>query len=102
DGHLVLDGATGYAATTGPIAVTTGNFSVVARAQPATDCTAGPMTLVSQPGTRASGFTLGCAPDGSGNARWQVTLPGADSQDPDTVVLTSDILRPDPSAAGGQ
>ena len=82
DGHLVLDGATGYAATAGPVAATNGSFSVAARVQLAADCTAGPMTLLSQPGAHASGFDVGCAPDGSGGAKWQVVVPAPTSTRP--------------------
>ncbi|MEV4141667.1 LamG-like jellyroll fold domain-containing protein [Dactylosporangium sp. NPDC049742] len=102
DGHLVLDGGTGYAATTGPVAVTGGSFSVAARVQLATDCTTAPMTLLSQPGAHASGFDVGCAPDGAGGAKWRVVVPGTDDNAPVTVVATGDALRPDPSASGGQ
>jgi hypothetical protein len=102
DGHLVLDGATGYAATGSPVAATDGSFSVAARVQLATDCTVAPMSLLSQPGVHASGFDLGCAPDGQGGARWRVVVPGTDANAPAATVVTGDSLRPDPTATGGQ
>jgi hypothetical protein len=101
DGHLVLDGATGYAATTGPIAGTDGSFSVSARVLLATDCTRS-MTVLSQPGAHASGFRLECVPDGGG-AKWQAVLPGSDADSPDgTVTVSAGDLRPDPTAGAGQ
>jgi hypothetical protein len=102
DGHLVLDGGTGYAATTGPVAVTNGSFSVAARVQLATDCTAAPMTLLSQPGAHASGFSLECVPDGAGGSRWRVVVPGSDANAASATVVSGDALRPDPSVSGGQ
>ncbi|GGN65063.1 hypothetical protein GCM10010112_25960 [Actinoplanes lobatus] len=101
DGHLILDGATGYAATASPVAVTHSSFSVVARVRLATACTR-ETAVLSQPGAHASGFTLGCVPDGSGDAKWQVTLPASDANGATGVTVTADTLRPDPTATTGQ
>ncbi|GAB3147486.1 LamG domain-containing protein [Micromonospora sonneratiae] len=104
DGHLVLDGATGYAATANAVAVTDGSFTVTARVQVATDCSTGPMTVLSQPGRHASGFKLGCAPDGPDSALWQVFVPGTDQDAASGVTVTGSeaIARPNPSASIGQ
>ncbi|MBN1174781.1 MAG: LamG domain-containing protein, partial [Micromonosporaceae bacterium] len=102
EGHVVLDGVSGYAATAEPVVLTDGSFTVVGRVQLATGCTTRPMTLLSQPGVRASGFDLGCAPDDSGGARWRVVLPVADTDTPASTVVSGESLRPDPSVTGGQ
>jgi Concanavalin A-like lectin/glucanases superfamily len=104
DGHLVLDGATGYAATANPVAATDGSFTVTVRVQVATDCSTGPMTVLSQPGLHASGFDLGCTPDGSGGALWRVFVPGADQNAATgtTVNGSGATARPDPNASIGQ
>ncbi|WP_051367247.1 LamG-like jellyroll fold domain-containing protein [Hamadaea tsunoensis] len=104
DGHLVLDGLTGYAATTGPIAVTNGSFSVSARVLMATDCTTAPMSVLSQPGTHASAFSVGCAPDGTGSSVWRVVMTGTDANAAATTVLTGNaaVSHPDPNASVGQ
>ncbi|WP_238010150.1 LamG-like jellyroll fold domain-containing protein [Dactylosporangium sp. AC04546] len=104
DGHLVLDGATGYAATAGPVVATNGSFSAAARVQVATDCTAAPMTLLSLPGTHAGALTVGCVPDGAGGALWRASVSAADADGAATTVVTGDgaVSRPDPGASAGQ
>jgi len=104
DGDLVLDGATGYAASATPVAATDGSFSVAARVQLATACTTAPMTVLSQPGAHASGFTIGCAPDGAGASLWRASVGATDADGGAGTVITGDgaISRPDPTAGGGQ
>jgi hypothetical protein len=101
DGQLVLDGATGYAATAGPVAATDKSFSVAVRAQPATDCTTRAMSVLSQAGVHASGFDLGCVPDGA-DAHWRVVLPGSDANNAAATEIVGAGVRPDPNAASGQ
>jgi hypothetical protein len=103
-GSLVLDGATGYAATAAPVAITSGSFTIAARIKLATNCTTAPMTVLSQPGAHASVFNLACAPDGAGTAVWRITLPDDDQDNIGATVLVADgaIARPDPTLTVGQ
>jgi len=107
DGHMVLGtdtatGAQGYASTAAPVAVTNGSFSIATRVQTATDCAAGDMSVMSQPGDHASVFDLGCTPDGSGTAKWRIRIAGADQVGVVPVTLTASgpnaIVNPQSSA----
>ena len=98
-GELILDGINDHAATAGPVATTTGSFTVSARVRLATSRCSRTMAVVSQSGLREGGFTIRC----SAANRWEVVLPqldGTDAKKP-PVILASDIA-PSGDSAGQQ
>ncbi|MFJ5262317.1 LamG-like jellyroll fold domain-containing protein [Streptomyces sp. NPDC088387] len=98
DGHLHLDGETGYGATAGPVVDTTDSFTVGAVVRLADTEPDHPMTVLSQAGEHTDVFKVRYAP--AENA-WQLVMPLRDEAGaPETVV--ADFAWPDGGAGPGQ
>ena len=94
DGHLRLDGESGYAATAGPVVDTGDSFTVGVVVRLADSAPAHPMAVLSQAGEHTDAFTVRYEP--SGHA-WQLVMPVRDEAGaPETVV--SQVVAAD----GGQ
>ncbi len=84
DGHLQLDGESGYATTGGAVMDTTESFTIGVVVRLADSQPAGPMTVLSQPGEHTDAFKVRYDP--SVHA-WQLVMPQKDEVGaPETVV----------------
>jgi hypothetical protein len=88
-GELRLDGVDDRARTAGPVVPMDGSFTVTARVRLATDGCSRDMTVVSQAGTKASGFRIRCTADDY----WQLVVPGSDVAAPATEAAIRDEVR---------
>lgn len=94
DGHLVLDGVDDSASTATAVATTDGSFTVTARVRVSSVPTR-PMTVVSQAGTKASGFAIRCV-----DGHWEVSLPGTDANGAEVTHVLDDQVPVTPTSAG--
>jgi hypothetical protein len=94
DGHLVLDGVDDNAATATAVATNDGSFTVSARVRVASAPTR-PMTVLSQAGTKQSGFAIRCVDD-----HWEVALPSADTAGASVTHVIDDQVPVTPTSAG--
>lgn len=94
DGHLALDGVSGYAATDGPVVDTAHSFTVGIVVRLADDAPSHPMTVLSQGGEHTDAFKVRYEP--SAHA-WQLVMPAEDKAGAtETVVSQVEV------ADGGQ
>ncbi|WP_236067991.1 LamG domain-containing protein [Streptomyces brasiliscabiei] len=91
DGHLTLDGETGYAATEGPVVDTADSFSVgvVVRLSDAEPTR--PMTVLSQGGEHTDVFRVRYEPS---TYAWQLIMPHADEPGAEETVVAQ-VAMPD-------
>jgi hypothetical protein len=85
DAHLVLDGATGHAVAGGPVADTSGSFTVGAYVQLADEEPTGPMTVLSQGGEHGDAFKVRYDPAGR---QWQLVVTDGDASDANRTVAS--------------
>ncbi|MFD7132257.1 LamG domain-containing protein [Streptomyces sp. NPDC059894] len=84
DGHLQLDGETGYAATDGPVVDTSDSFTISVVVRLADAEPSGPMTVLSQPGRHTDAFKVRYVP---ALHAWQLVVPHEDAAGaPESVV----------------
>ena len=88
-GELKLDGVDDRARTAGPVVPMDGSFTVTARVRLATDGCSRNMTVVSQAGTKASGFRIRCTADDY----WQLVVSGSDETAPAKEATVTDEVR---------
>ncbi|MFJ8870127.1 LamG domain-containing protein [Streptomyces sp. NPDC102473] len=101
-GHLLLDGAGDYAATTAAPSSGAGSFTVSARAQlTAIDGTV-PQTVLSLPGAAANRVQVRFRPDPDGgpDSRWELAVAGTDSASAAVRVFQDDQELPDTGGSG--
>lgn len=94
DGHLVLDGVDDSASTAAAVATNDGSFTVTARVRVSSVPTR-PMTVVSQAGTKQSGFAIRCVDD-----HWEVSLPASDAAGAEVTHVIDDQVPVTPTSAG--
>jgi hypothetical protein len=94
DGHLVLDGVDDSASTAAAVATNDGSFTVTVRVRVSSVPTR-PMTVVSQSGTKQSGFAIRCVDD-----HWEVALPGSDAVGATVTRVIDDQVPVTPTSAG--
>ncbi|NJC86760.1 LamG-like jellyroll fold domain-containing protein [Planosporangium mesophilum] len=95
-GHLQLDGVDDYASTSSAVANTDHSFTVSTRVRLASAGCGRDMAVLSQAGTRASGFIVRC---GAGD-RWQLVMSKSDSDGSVVDTATDNQVYPAPTAAG--
>ncbi|MFF3173856.1 LamG-like jellyroll fold domain-containing protein [Streptomyces sp. NPDC057900] len=83
-GHLVLDGAGGYAATEGPVVDTGDSFTIGAVVHLADREPAHPMTVLSQGGAHGDAFKVRYVPS---TLTFELVMDHADAQDADETVV---------------
>ncbi|MEW2381387.1 LamG domain-containing protein [Micromonospora sp. NPDC047707] len=96
-GHLVLDGADDHALTEAPVVATDGSFTVTARVRLPSSTCGRDMAVVSQAGSKASGFVVRC----SAANRWELAVPAADTVGAATTTVHDSVRLPH-AGTGGQ
>lgn len=98
-GELVLDGTDDRARTNGAVAPMDGSFTVSARVRLAAPGCATNMSVISQAGTKTSGFRIRC----SAQDQWELVVPHVDVVTPpsdDSTTVADTTRLPDDSQDG--